>query len=107
MAKNANGDGMAYEGDSIGVSLYRMFLRDQIVFRVTVDTNDSKLPVRVHSVSSTNMVELVESARMSLFSYKNGPGEADVEVKEHVDSGHLQALVYSELPWLLAKLYVP
>jgi hypothetical protein len=105
MVKNQFGDGLVYVGDEDEFSVYEMFMRDRVVMRVSVRNTD--LAIRVNRPDTGAGFELKTHAHTALHSYQVGPEPVDVEVREHVDSAHLQYVIYGKLPWLLADLYVP
>lgn len=107
--KDKNGNGLMYTGDENNVSWYNMWLNGNIVFRVTIDNTDPMRNIIARSVyhAHETTYDLKTSAIMALHGKKIGPKPEDVEVVEHIDSLELQKEIYSRLPFILAKLYVP
>lgn len=100
--KDSEGNGLVYDGDVETVSAYTMHLQDRPVLRVLVDNADRSIVVA--RPDGTHSVTLRTRSRL----YRNEKMDADgVTVVEHVDSRHLQSVIYHKLPWLLADVFVP
>jgi hypothetical protein len=123
VAKDENGNGLAYQADEKTYSIYQMWLQHRVVFDVAVDNDDPELKIYIGRpgvawalindiINTVNdesaiMIETLGRAVRSTQVVGGMNDEAPEGLLTQIDGLSVQAFVYSMLPLLLADIYVP
>lgn len=119
MAKDENGNGLAYEGDINGWSIYVMHLKGQAIFEASVNNNDPDLTIWVGKIGATfahiheldmgvPLTETEGRAVKGVHAAKPAEGETVPSgLYDHIDGMSIQMYVYPTLPFILVDLFVP
>ena len=104
--KNSYGSGLVYQTDEGTLSIYDMYVKNQVVFHVVVDNADPKLTIQIAKPGETTRTMTRGRATKYEFIVRDEDGDAR-GIGIRVDSASIQSYVYSRLVEILAKLYVP
>lgn len=103
-----NGNGLAYRGDVDSWSVYDLWIENRVVLRVVIDNDDPELSIGFSRPDvDAPLLYRGGHARTALYSYKDGPGEADWRVVEHIDGDSVREFIYGQLVFVLADAYRP
>lgn len=102
MAKDIMGNGLAYDQDVDGKSIYILWIENKIAFSVVVDNADPELKI----VITGNGKTLETNGRAGKGMHEVGGSDTSPgDLKDHIDGMSIQMYIYPRIMHFIAELY--